>query len=362
MLSLQKKRESGALLAGKAGRVEPTQLEPEEYDVKLRPDRVGQYFKKYAKDFSFDEFSGSFAEKAGVGFLEGIPVPLRKEDLDGFRSGKGVPMKVLAMNIAWIMGVNPKFQHIDQYLEFTRRHSGNKLVSTLVKRGRDFAEIEDYHTAAIYFRAALCVSPTNLHAMYSYARACRELYLAGGGEEYVGRFKAESIEFFELTTLLHPRHSLSHYYLGYCYLNMGLYVKAKLAWEQFLKMSANSKDRKEIRSRLEEIAQPVKIEEGCNAVLSGRYELGITILKPYLKTKFKDWWPMSYYLGVACARTGKQKEAADSFKRVLAVNPSHLESMEELADIYAAENNAELEAKYRKKAELVRSSKRQPAE
>jgi tetratricopeptide (TPR) repeat protein len=90
-------------------------------------------------------------------------------------------------------------------------------------------------------------------------------------------------------------------------------------------------------------------------VLSGRNELGIDILEPFLQTKFKDWWPMSYYLGVAYERTGKRKEAVDCFKRVLAINASHVETMEELANIYAAANDAENEAKYRKKAELIRS-------
>lgn len=341
-------------MPAKPGKPELPLPRPEEYDIKLRPDRVGQYFKKYAKDFVFDEFSAAFIKRTGD-FLKGVPIPLRKEDLDSFSGGEGVEVKVLAMNITWIMGIDPKFQYMEQYLEFMRRYSGNKIVTTLVKRGRDFAEIEDYYNAAIHFRAALCIDPNNLHAMYSYARVCRELYLAGSSEEYVGRFKAEAIEFFELITIIHPRHALSHYYLGYCYLNLGLYVKAKLAWEQFLKMSRNPKDSREVRNRLKEIAQPVRIEEGCNAVLSGRHELGIDILEPYMQTKFKDWWPMSYYLGVAYERTGNRKEAAASFKRVLSVNPSHVESMEELAEIYAAANDKENEAKYRKKAELIRS-------
>mgnify|MGYP003937249519 FL=1 len=341
--------------AEKKDQIQPYLPKPEDYDIKLRPDRVGQYFKKFADDFVFDEFSDAYIKRTGADFLKGVPIPLRKEDLESFRGGEGIQMKVLAMNIAWIMGVDPKFKYMEQYLEFMRRYSGRKTVIALVKRGRDFAEIEDYYTAAIHFRAALCIDPDNLHAMYSYARVCRELYLAGESEEYIGRFKAESIEFFELITLIHPRHALSHYYLGYCYVNMGLYVKAKLAWEQFLRMFRNSKDSKEIRGRLQEIAQPVRIEEGCNAVLSGRYELGIEILEPFLQTKFKDWWPMSYYLGVAYERTGRRKEALESFKRVLSINASHVETMDELANIYAAENDAENEAKYRKKAELIRS-------
>lgn len=346
MVQLLKKKEEKAQLPEKS---------PEEYDIKLRPDRVGKYFKKYTKTFVFTEFSEEFIKKAAFDFMRGVPIPLRKNDLESFKGGEGMKVNIIAENIAWIMGIDPKFQHMDSYLEFMRRFSNNKIVNGLVKNGRDLAEEKNYDEAAIYFRAALCVDSTNIHAMYSYARACRELYLASNNEEYIGRFKAESIEFFELMTILHPRYALAYYYLGYCYLNMGLYIKAQLAWEKFLKLSRNPKDSKEIRSRLKQMEQPVKIEEGCNAVLAGRYELGIDMLEPYLNTKYKDWWPMSYYLGVAHARLGNRKEAVAAFKRVLAVNATHVESMDELTLIYDETGDKENEQKYRKKAELLRS-------
>jgi tetratricopeptide (TPR) repeat protein len=120
-------------------------------------------------------------------------------------------------------------------------------------------------------------------------------------------------------------------------------------------MSRNPKDSKEIKSRMQQLEQPVRIEEGCNAVLAGRYEQGIDMLEPYLDTKFKDWWPMSYYLGIAYARLGNRKDAVASFKRVLGINGSHVESMEELAVIYGESDDKENEAKFRKKAELLRS-------
>ncbi len=343
------------LLKKKEMKAELPQKSPEEYDIKLRPDRVGKYFKKYTKNFVFDEFSEEFIKRTGMKHMEGVPIPLRKQDLELFKGGEGLKMNHIAENIAWIMGIDPKFEHMESYLEFMRRFSNSKIVNGMVKIGRDAAENKDYDNAAIHFRAALCIDPTNLHAMYSYARACRELYLASNNEEYVGRFKAEAIEFFELLTIIHPRYSLAHYYLGYCYINMGLYIKAKIAWETFLKMSRHPKDTKEIKNRLRQLVEPVRIEEGCNAVLSGRYELGIDVLEPFLNTKYKDWWPMSYYLGVAYRRLGNNKDAVDSFKRTLGLNPSHVESMEELAEIYAESKDKENELKYRKKADLIRS-------
>lgn len=331
---------------------------PEEFDLKERPDRVGTYFKKYTKNFVFDEFSEAFIKRTNLTFMRGVPIPLRKQDIEEFKGGEGLKIAHIAENIAWIMGIDPKFEYMDSYLKFMNNFNKNKTINALVKEGRDAAENKDYDNAAIHFRAALCMHPDNIHAMYSYARVCRELYLCGKQEEYIGRFKAEALEFFELLVEAHPRYGEGYYYLGYAYLNLGLYIKAKLTWEQFLSKTTylkDGKDRKEIKKRLEQLVQPVRIEEGYQAVLSGRYEAGIDILEPFLKTDFKDWWPMSYYLGIAYLRTGKEKEAIASFKRVLVINPSHVESMEELADIYAASKDKENESKYRKKAELIRT-------
>ena len=64
---------------------------------------------------------------------------------------------------------------------------------------------------------------------------------------------------------------------------------------------------------------------------------------------------MSYYLGVAYRNLGNRSEAVVCFKRVLGLNPSHVESMEELAGLYAESKDKENEMKYRKKAELIQS-------
>lgn len=328
----------------------------EKYDVKVRPDRVGKYFKKYLKNFVFDEFSEAYLKsQRGLEFMKGVPIPLRKEDLQEFQGGSGLKILHISENMAWIMGADPKFKHTESYIQYMEKYFKAKIVEALVKEGRNAAEDSDFDNAAIHFRAALCINPKSLDSMYSYARACRELYLASNNEEYIGRFKAEALEYFELTVEAHPRFAQSYYYLGYAYLNLGLYVKAQLTWEDFLAKSKNSKDKKEIKQRLSQLIQPVEIEKGYNAVLAARWEEGVNILEPYLKTNFKEWWPMSYYLGIGYLNLGKNSDAIASFKRVLSINPSHVESMDELANLYGESKDKENEKKYRKKAELIRS-------
>ena len=325
-----------------------------EHDIRQREDRLVGYFEKYMKQFVFVEFSEGYLKRNGItDIMKGVPIPLRKEDVEQFKSPKGVPNLVLAENISWVIGCNPHFKHTANYVDYLKKIYNHKLWEGMLKKGRDAAERGEMEEACIKFRSTLCFQPDYLHGMYSYARACRELYNNSDDKEYVGRFKAESLEYFEMITLFHPKFAQAYYYLGYAYLNMGLYKKAELTWEFFNKISRNSKDIKEIRSRIEQIREPVKIEEGCNAVLAGRFAEGINILEPFLRTKFNDWWPLYYYLGVAYERTGKRDVAVDLFKNALKLNPSHIETMLELADIYRATGDMEKVNKFEKKAKML---------
>ena len=55
----------------------------------------------------------------------------------------------------------------------------------------------------------------------------------------MGRFKAESLEAFEIATIKNPQLAEAFYFLGYSYVNLGLYIKAKLTWDEFMKLSTD---------------------------------------------------------------------------------------------------------------------------
>lgn len=325
-------------------------------DLRKRHDRVGKYLKKHLDRFVFDEFSQKYLKsQRDMEFMAGIPIPLRKEDLKEFQGGAGLQVVHIVENMAWIMGIDPKFKHNDTYIAYMQKYFKVKIVESLLKEGRNDAENEEYDSAAIHLRAALLIDPTNLDAMYSYARVCRELYQASNNEERTGVFKAEAMEYFEFLVEIHPQYAQAYYYLGYAYLNLGLYVKAQLTWQDFIAKSKNRKDKQEVKMRLEQLRDPVEIEKGYSEILATRWQNGIDILEPYLKTRFKEWWPMSYYLGVGYMNVGRNSDAIASFKRTLSINPSHVESMDELAKLYGQSKDKENEQKYLKKAELIRS-------
>lgn len=329
----------------------------EEYNIQLREDRIGKYFRKYLNKFVFVEFSEEFMARSKAGdLMRGVPIPLRKKEVKEFAGGEGIPFLVLAENMAWVMGCDPHFKHTKDYVAILTKLYNKKLDEGILKKGRDAAELGELDTACILFRATLCIQPEYLHGMYSYARACRAMYLASRNEEYVGRFKAEALDWFELLTQAHPRFAQGYYYLGYAYLNLGLYAKADLSWKSFLKFSRNGKDKKEIRTRLSQIAEPLQIEAGCNHVMAGRYEEGIMALEPFVSSRFHDWWPLHYYLGVAYEMTGERSAAVGAFKRTLQLNGSHLETMKELLAIYEDEKDKANIKKYAEKIKLIETA------
>ncbi|QAT43292.1 tetratricopeptide repeat protein [Aminipila luticellarii] len=327
-----------------------------EPDITKRSDRVEKYLKSYLKDFVFDELSDAFLDKAGAKeFMAGVPIPLRRSCIEQFQDGEGLKTTEIAENMIWIIGINPTFRYAEHYITFLVSLYHADVLEGLLLEGRDAAEKGEFDKACIYFRACLRMKPDYLDGMYSYARVCRDMYLEGGDEDYIGNLKAEAIDYFELVTEKEPEFAEAYYYLGYAYANLGLYIKADITWKQFLDKTMDLKQKSEIKERMQQLEGPVKIEAGCNDILSGRYEDGIIKLQHYRDSSFKTWWPLFYYLGVAYSRVGDLKEAEQCFKTVLTLQPSHVDTMEELAAIYEITDDQENKEKYLQKIELIRS-------
>ncbi|MDR1292640.1 MAG: tetratricopeptide repeat protein [Clostridiales Family XIII bacterium] len=327
----------------------------EEIQLAYRPDRVKKYLTRYTGDFIFDEFSDAYLKKAKLTeFMQGVPVPLRKEDRESFMSENGLAVRIIGENMARVIGVDPAFKHAGAYMKFLERVMGKRSCEMFAKEGRREAVNEEYDPALIHFRAGLVMEPTDMACMYGYARTCRALYERSDDADYIGDFKAEAFEYFELLTEIHPRYAYGWYYLGYMYLNMGLYQKAHLAWDSFLPLPRNNaKDRREIRNRMKQIQVPMQIEKGYNAVLAGRWIDGVNILEPFTESAYKEWWPLWYYLGEGYLNTGRREQAKEAFTEALRFNASHIDSMRELIGIYETEGDAAMVKKYSNKIDLV---------
>ena len=346
-------------------------------------DRIGQYLQAQLDDIVFDELSDAYLERAGLAdILTGVPVPLRKNEL-----GK-ITTLTIAKAMAFVIGCDPEFKHKDNYIAYINRMFEERFTDALIAEGVEVsAEKKAYSYACVLFRAAMILDPECANAYYCYGRACKDIYENAAdkldnseeAEELIARFKAEALEAFEVATLKDPSLADAFYFLGYAYLNMGLYVKAQLTWNEYMKLteadanidetdekmtdpkySAYIKElrdiRKEIAQRLTTLEEPVKIEQGYNLVISGKYEDGIAVLTPYCDSQYKSWWPLWFYLGTAHAELDEDEKAIDCYLEVLKYSPSNIEAMEELVKLYKKTRQQDKVEKYEKKIEVVKSN------
>ncbi len=347
--------------------------------------------------------------------MKGVPIPLQQGDLVDFAGSKGLAPDKICENMIRVMACDPHFEYVPAYRQyissmFSRGGMQQSLLAMCQKELND----EKYLDALLHARGALLLAANavesqkagspSVHAageqgaaemdpqqadrdlcdaVFAYALVTRAMYQDVEGEdtEYVGRCKAESMEMLEILTVDWPDFAPAHYYLGYGYANMGLYRKAQLAWQQYMEIAeaevesaraaadaaASEAERKaamqdapveevkEIRGRLEEIADPVIIEDGINDAQAARYDSAIRKLEPYLDGKFAEWWPLHYFLGISYVDTGRLADAMLAFKAVLKLNPSHLETLDELAALYTVQGDEVNAEKFRRKAQIVRA-------
>lgn len=315
-------------------------------------DRIRDYLMPHLNDYLFDELSPEYMKRAGVSdILTGVPVPINKNELEGLSTLK------IAKNMAMVIGCDINFKYRENYIAYILRTFTKEFAKPLINEGIDGAAKNDFDFACICFRGAIMIDPESTDALYCYGRACKDSYENGEGEEYVGRYKAESLEAFEKLTLKKPDFDMGFYFLGYGYLNLGLYIKAKLTWDKFMELSNSEQEKEEVSKWLEKLRDPVIIEEGYNAVLSGRFETGIEILSQYEDdSRFNTWWPLWHYLGKAYKELGELDNAKDCFNKVLKLSPSNIETMAELMEIFQIKEDYAMTEKYANKIEIVKAN------
>ena len=329
-------------------------------------DRIGEYLKIFLEEYIFDELSDEYLKKAdALDILKGVPVPIHRSDILEMTNVK------IAHAMAMVIGCDINFKYKDNYIEYIRKAFGSEFVKPLINEGVELAVAGDTLRACACFRGALLIDPDNFDALYCYARACKDTYENGEGEDFVGNFKAESLDAFEQVTIDAPDFSPGFYYLGYGYLNLGLYQKALLTFNEFISVVEENAPEEtgdippevqeemdimyqDVREWIKRLQEPVKIEKGYNLVLSGKYPEGIDALLPYVDDPdYREWWPLHYYLGVAYKGLGLYPEALECFSEVLKISPSDIATMSEVAEIYEILGDTEMSEKFLTKIGLV---------
>lgn len=320
---------------------------------KLKPnaeDRITKYLSMLNKGMLFDELSEDYLEKAGVkDILTGVPVPV----LPG-EDGELTTLSIM-LNMAKIIGGDSNYPYLEQYIDYIKFVADDDPEPVLLSFGAKEADAGNYESACMLFRAILLIFPKSRDALYLYGRACKGAYEQENlDEEYVGNFKAESLEAFELLTMMHKEFDMGYYFLGYSYANLGLYTKAKITWESFIELhQLDDELREEINERIELLEEPIIIEQACNRINAGDYQGGKDTLEPYTEGRYEKWWPLYYHLGIAEEGLGNVDAAIKRFKEALALTPSNTELMQELVKLYNSIGDKENVEKYEKKISII---------
>ncbi len=320
----------------------------------LEKDRIVKYFEKHLGKFLFVEFSNEFMKKLDIeNVAKDIRVPIRPDELESFAGGEGVSIVKIAETMVFVLGCDPNFKYAEGYKKVIKMFFDENVAKDILAKGVQAVNNKDLEYACIHFRAAISMDSEMMEGLYNYGRVCMEMYKDADNNEYVGRFKAEAIDVFEVLTIKYNDFDQPFYFLGYLYLNMGLYEKAGLAWEKYILVTKDRDGAREIGERLGQIAEPRRIEEGCNYVISGRYQDGLNILISFLNSNYDTWWPLHFYIATAYFELGNDVMAENEYKKTLQLSASNMDAIEGLIKIY--ENNGDVESlkKYKKKKEII---------
>lgn len=173
----------------------------------LNNDRIGMYLIPHTNNFVFDQLSDKYLEKTGLTeILSEVPVPIRKDELTSISALN------IARGMAFIIGCDPGFKYKDNYIAYILKVFDKRFAQGLVAEGVEAAQKNDYDYACIQFRAAMLIDKDNVDAVYCYGRACKDAYELGEEEDFIARFKAESLEAFEEVTLRKPDFADAYYF------------------------------------------------------------------------------------------------------------------------------------------------------
>ena len=346
----------------------------------LMKSRITPYLtERYKETFLFDTLAAGYWEKEPrLAFMKGVPVPFKADDFKAFREG-GLSIAKMGENMLFVTGMDPAFPYARSYADYIRVCFAVKVREAFLHDAADATAKGDLLRACVLFRGVLALASDDsdgengaylCDAMFGLAGACSEMSRkleepahmdetdeeSRAREEKCGQFKAEAMELYETMTFRFPEFAPAWYRLGYCYLNMGLYAKTDLCFKKFLALAdpeRQAEEIKEINERRDQLADPITIEQGCNAIIAGRAAEGIALLEPYRESQFRNWWPMHFYLAQAYVDMDRPDDAVASYREVLRISPSNLEALMGLSDLYEALGNAELADKYRRKYRLL---------
>lgn len=280
----------------------------------------------------------------------GLDVPIKNEVLVKGIKEKTAQDNINAMSIAdamiFIMGIDSKFKHNEEYVKFLnafKKKINLDLRAYMGYMSRKYFDIGEYTDSLIYLKTLITMYPEDIEGLYHYAIVCQEVaqkYQKDMENDAMNMFLLEALSKLERVIQLDEGFSLAYYHLGYHYYNQGQYVKAKVIWEESLKLGLDPELVSEVQENIGKMDFKVQYEEGYSLVFQGKNEEGLEKLLP-LEEDHSDWWNLLFMIGLAYKNMNEIEQAKKYFEKILLIKPHQVDAMVELGLCEAETFNVE---------------------
>lgn len=281
---------------------------------------------------------------------EGLNVPIKNEVLvKGIKektAQDGLNSISIADAMIYIIGIDPEFRYNDEYKKFLT--ALEKKVNFNVRSyagymSRKYFELGETTDSLIYIKALITLYPDDIEGLYNYAIVCQEVatsYQKDGDAKGMNAFLLEAGEKLEKIINMDENFALAYYHLGYHYYNQSQYIKAKVIWEEAIKLGLDEDIIAEIQENIGKMDYKVQYEEGYSLVFQGKFEEGLDKLLP-LEEQYGDWWNLLFIIGIAYKNMGEMDRAIHYFDKILIIKPNQVDTLVELALCEASSFNME---------------------
>ena len=281
---------------------------------------------------------------------EGLNVPIKNEVLvKGIKektAQDGLNSISIADAMIYIIGIDPEFRYNDEYKKFLT--ALEKKVNFNVRSyagymSRKYFELGETTDSLIYIKALVTLYPDDIEGLYNYAIVCQEVatsYQKDGDAKGMNAFLLEAGEKLEKIINMDENFALAYYHLGYHYYNQSQYIKAKVIWEEAIKLGLDDDIVAEIQENIGKMDYKVQYEEGYSLVFQGKFEEGLDKLLP-LEEEYGDWWNLLFIIGIAYKNMGEMDKAMLYFEKILMIRPKQVDTLVELALCEASSFNME---------------------
>ena len=319
--------------------------------------KIEKYLLKRAEDLAFItiKHDGEFQVDGYKIPNEGLNVPIKNDVLVKGIKEKTAQDNINAMSIAdgmiFIMGIDSKFKYNEEYkkfLEAFRLKVNLDLKAYMGYMSKKYFDIGELTDSLIYLKAMITMYPNDIEGLYHYSIVCQEIAKQeqkAMDNDAMNAYLLDALSKLELIIQIDESFSLAYYHLGYHYYNQGQYIKAKVIWEEAIKLGIEEELVREIQDNIGKMDFKVQYEEGYSLVFQGRNEEGLEKLLP-LEDEHSDWWNLLFMIGLAYKNMNEIEEAKKYFEKILIIKPNQVDTLVELGLCEAGSFNMEKAIEY----------------